>query len=338
MLAEEGRPTRFPITGATRLVGLLGWPVAHSKSPAFQNAAFAALGLDWLYVPLPTPPVLLAEAVRGLAALGFVGANVTIPHKEAVCGLLDRLDPEAELSGAVNTIVVEGAPERPRLVGHATDGTGFVASLREEIGSEPRGMTVLILGAGGAARGVAVALVRAGANQLLIANRTFSRAAALAQALSARLGPAAARPGPGGAARIEPLPLEASVLAAHLPAVDLVVQATAVGMTGGPDPHGMPPLDLARLPQHAVVADLVYVPAVTPLLAAAAGAGRRTLGGLGMLLHQGALALEHWTGRTAPLPAMRAALEAAIAHEANRAPAGSMPAAAIDPTGAQGQG
>ncbi len=326
-----------PATGATRLVGLLGWPVAHSKSPAFQNAAFAAIGLDWFYVPLPTPPAHLPEAVRGLAALGFAGANVTIPHKETICSLLDRLDPEAELSGAVNTIVVEGWPDRPRLVGHATDGPGFLASLREETGCDPRGMTVLLLGAGGAARGVAVALVRAGAARLLIANRTASRASALAQALSARLDRPTGRPVSGEAPRIEALPLEAGALAEHLPAVDLVVQATALGMAGGPDPCGMPPLDVTRLPRHAVVADLVYVPALTPLLAAAAGAGRRTVGGLGMLLHQGALAFERWTGRAAPLPAMRAALEATIAREADRAGRAGPPATGGDPDGPPGR-
>lgn len=297
------------ITGKTRLVGLLGWPVAHSKSPLIHNAAFAALGLDWLYVPLPAPPARLAEAVRGLAALGFAGANVTIPHKEAILPLLDRLDPEAELSGAVNTIVVEGSG----LVGYATDGAGFVESLREATGRDPAGMTVLLLGAGGAARGVAAGLARAGAARLLIANRTVPRALALARGLAARLGPASA-----AAPRVEGLALEPAALAPHLPAVDLVIQATAVGMAGGPDPAGAPPLDLARLRAGVVVADLVYAPAVSPFLAAAAAAGHETLGGLGMLLHQGALAFERWTGRAAPLAAMRAALEAATDSAAER--------------------
>ncbi len=262
-------------------------------------------------MPLPTPPSSLREAVRGLAALGFVGANVTIPHKEAVCALVDRLDPEARLAGAVNTIVVEGPPERPRLAGYSTDGAGFVASLREETGRDPHGMTVLVLGAGGAARSVVAALARAGAARILVANRTVPRAIALAEELAARLGPAIAGGEAGGAPRIEALPLDPAALGPHLHAVDLVVQATAVGMAGGPEPHGLPPLDVGRLPAAAVVADLVYAPPVTPLLAAAAGTGRQTLGGLGMLLHQGALALERWTGRAAPLPAMRAALEAA---------------------------
>jgi shikimate dehydrogenase len=325
---------RVPVTGETRLVGLLGWPVAHSKSPLFQNAAFAALGLDWLYVPLPTPPARLAEAVRGLAALGFAGANVTIPYKEAVLPLLDRLDPEAELSGAVNTIVVEELGDRACLVGHATDGAGFVASLREATGRDPAGMTVLLLGAGGAARAVAAALARAGAARLLIANRTAGRALALAQTLTARLGSAASIRAP----RIEGLPLDRAALAPYLPIVDLVVQATAVGMAGGPDPSGAPPLDVARLRPEAVVADLVYAPRVTPFLAAAAAAGRPTLGGVGMLLHQGAVAFEHWTGQAAPLEAMRAALDSAFGSAAEALPAGRGPGpdATRGPRGAQG--
>lgn len=305
-MSTAGRPPE--VSGATRLVGLLGWPVAHSKSPRFQNAGFAALGLDWRYVPLPTPPSRLADAVRGLAALGFVGANVTLPHKEAVAALVDALDQDARLAAAVNTLVVEGPPERPRLTGHATDGAGFLASLREETGADPAGATVLLLGAGGGARGVAAALARAGAARIVVANRTADRAAALVEALGAAL-VAARLPAP----RLEAVPLEPGALAPHLRAADLVVQATSAGMAGGPDPSALPPIALEALPARAVVADLVYVPEVTPLLAAARRAGLRTLPGAGMLLHQGALAFERWTGRTAPLDAMRAALRAALA-------------------------
>jgi shikimate dehydrogenase len=288
-------------------VGLVGWPVAHSRSPEFQNAAFAALGLDWRYVPLPTPPARLPEAIRGLPALGFAGANVTLPHKEAVLALVDSTTAEAALAGAVNTLVVEGDPGSPRLIGDATDGPGFVASLREETGRDPAGMTVLVLGAGGGARGVAAALARAGASRLLVANRTPGRAAALVDALSARLSGTGAR-----GVRLEALPLDASALAPHLAAVDLVVQATSIGLAGGPGPSARPPLDPATLPEAAIVADLVYAPAVTPLLAAARAAGRPTLGGAGMLLHQGALAFERWTGQAAPVSVMRAALATAL--------------------------
>ncbi len=293
------------ISGVTRLVGLLGWPVAHSKSPGFQNAAFAAVGLDWRYVPLPAPPERLADAVRGLAAMGFVGANLTIPHKEAVLDLVDVIDPEAALAGAVNTLVVEGRPERPRLLAYTTDGPGFLASLAEETGADPRGMSVLLLGAGGAARGLAAAFAHAGAARVLVANRTLERARALVAALDAGLGP-------GRRTDLLALPLDAAALAPHLPSVDLVVQATSTGMSGGPDPAGRLPLDLGALPPTAIAADLVYAPPRTPFLAAAEAAGLRAIGGAGMLLHQGALAFERWTGRTAPLEVMRRALADAL--------------------------
>lgn len=290
------------ITGATRLVGLLGWPVSQSKSPVFQNAAFAAVGLDWRYVPLGTPPGQLPAAVRGVAAMGFAGANVTTPHKEAVLGLLDAVDGDAALAGSVNTLVVEGARERPRLVGYTTDGAGFLASLREETGADPAGMTVLVLGAGGAARGLAAAFARAGAERVLVANRTVERAQALVAALT----------GGAGRARLAALPLDAAALAPHLGSVDLVVQATPVGMTAGGAPAAMPAIDLDRLRPTTIAADLVYAPPRTPFLAAAEARGLPRLGGAGMLLHQGALAFERWTGRTAPLDVMRRALAGAL--------------------------
>ncbi len=290
------------VTGSTRLVGILGWPVAQSRSPAFQNAAFAAAGLDWCYVPLGTPPERLEAAVRGLGAMGFAGANVTIPHKEAVQGLLDAVDGEAVLAGSVNTLVVEGARERVRLIGYTTDGRGFLASLREETGADPAGMTVLLLGAGGAARSLAAAFARAGADRVLVANRTAGRAQALVAALQ----------GGAGRARLAALPLEAAALAPHLGDVDLVVQATSAGMAGGGSPAAMPPIDLGLLRPSAIVADLVYAPPRTPFLAAAEARGLRRLGGAGMLLHQGALAFEYWTGRTAPLEVMRRALADAL--------------------------
>lgn len=291
------------ITGATRLVGVLGWPLTHSRSPVFQNAAFAAVGLDWCYVPLPTPPEHLPAAVRGLAALGFAGANVTIPHKEAVIPLLDLVDSEAALAGSVNTLVVEGTRERPRLAGYTTDGPGFLASLREETGADPAGMTVLLLGAGGAARSLAAALAQAGAARVVVANRTPERARALVAALAGRV-----------RADLVALPLDAVALGPYLPDVGLAVQATSVGMASGPNPTGRPPVDLGALRAGAIAADLVYAPPRTPFLRAAEAAGLRTVGGAGMLLHQGALAFERWTGRTAPLGAMRHALAAALGH------------------------
>mgnify|MGYP001026362246 CR=1 FL=1 len=270
-------------------VSLIGWPVEHSLSPAMQNAAFAALGLDWEYVLLPVPPGEVASAVQTLAARGFRGANVTVPYKETVIPHLSRLTEAARAIGAVNTIVVE---EDGSLTGENTDWTGFLAALRES-GFEPQGRGVLLLGAGGAARAVAYALARAGARVVLL-NRTPERAKMLVRDLSPAV-PA----GSLGAGPLEPQTLDREASRA-----DLLVNATSVGMwprvEESPWPGGLP------VPAHLVVFDLVYNPLETALLRQAREAGARTVNGLGMLVHQGALAFERWTGRPAPLEVMRA--------------------------------
>lgn len=277
------------------LTGLLGWPVAHSRSPAMHNAAFAAAGIKGIYLPLAVPPERLAAAVAGLAALGFRGANVTIPHKQAVMPLLDELSPAAQAIGAVNTIVVQ---EDGRLYGDNTDAPGFIADLAEqgvdlvEVAAEG----ALVLGAGGSARAVVFALATAGVPVTVWARRD-GQAQALCEAL---------RPFLPATARLQALPPEAD--SPSRPA--LVVNCTSAGMHPQEETSPWPahwPLD-----SGAIVYDLVYNPPCTRLLAQAAAHGARTLNGLGMLLHQGALAWTLWTGQPAPLAVMRQALVAGL--------------------------
>ena len=298
------------ITSSTKLVGLLGWPVSHSVSPAMHNAAFAALGLNWRYVPLPVDPQrpdAVRRAVGGLAALGMAGANVTVPHKQAVMPYVDRLLPAAQAIGAVNTLIVE--PDGS-LTGDNTDAAGFLADLREH-GVEAAGRRVLLLGAGGSARAAAYGLAAAGAARIDVLNRT----PAAAQALAAAIQPLA----PDCSLQAGALPQDVERLA---PAADLIVNCTSLGMT----PHS----DTTPWPQDAplrpgqVVYDLVYNPPQTVLLRQAAESGAQAIGGLGMLVWQGALAFERWTGCQAPVEVMRRAAEDHFAARAGheQAPAG----------------
>ncbi len=279
----------------TRVVGIIGDPIAHSLSPAMHNAAFAALGLDWVYVPVRVRSRDLEAALRGVRAMGWAGLNVTLPHKERVVRSLDRLTREARLTGAVNTIVRGPGG----LTGHTTDGRGFLAALARERGFRPRGARVVILGAGGSARAIAVALLGAGAGEIAILNRRPRRAAALARHLASGF----------PRARIESGPLTPERAGEAFAGAGLLVNATVVGM-GRTAHRGLP---LARLPRRSIVSDIVYRPARTPLLAQAARHGLRTQGGLGMLLYQGAEAFSLWTGRPAPIGVMRRALRRALA-------------------------
>lgn len=260
------------ITGKARLAGVLGWPVAHSRSPVLHNYWLRQYGVDGAYVPLPADPESFVAAVLGLQAAGFRGANVTIPHKEAAYKLADVLDETAKRAGAVNTLVFR---EDGKILGLSTDGGGFVASL-EAANLPPQPHTrALLLGAGGAARSVAAALQDKGM-QVSITNRTQERAEALAEAL------------PG--ADVVPW----SVWEQQLGDFTLLVNTTSLGMEGGPDPLFCP--SLAQATPQLVVADIVYVPRVTPLLASAQKHGLRTVGGLGMLLHQARLGFREWFG------------------------------------------
>ena len=263
------------ISGTTRLLGIIGDPVHHSRSPEMQNRAVAEAGLDYVYVPLPVSPQRLSQGVAGLRALGIHGFNVTIPHKVAVLPLLDRLSPEAEAIGAVNTVHNENGC----LVGYNTDGVGLVASLREELGFDPQGANLVVIGAGGAARAAIYALCAAGAQRLLVVNRSAERARELVR----RYGKLFPR------VRLE----FRETLPSMLEDTDLLLNTTSVGMDGvslSADP--------AALGENAVVYDMIYAPPESPLLAAARWRGLRCANGLGMLAAQGERAFTLWTGVT----------------------------------------
>jgi shikimate dehydrogenase len=290
-------------TAATKVAGIIGWPVEHSLSPAIHNAAFHTLALDWVYVALPVPPGNLPKAVAGLKALGIAGANVTMPHKEEAVMLVDVLAPEAARLRAVNTLVLR----EDSLVGYNTDAPGFHRFITRDAGFEPAGKAALLIGAGGAARACALALAEGGLARLVVSVRTPARTRLLTSALE------------GQAVTVDTVSLAGAE--ASLGEVDLVVNATPVGLAGER-------LPLAGFRPEQTVVDLVYVPPVTPLLEDARAAGARALGGLGMLLHQAALAVELWTGRLPPLSVMSAAALAelsALEHEGSGAGATGVP-------------
>lgn len=278
----------------TRRAGIIGHPVAHSLSPVFQSAAFAHCGLDVVYERWDTPIELLAERIQSLRPPGLLGANVTVPHKEAVIPLLDELGGQSARMGAVNTIVNRDG----RLFGFNTDGPGFVAALGREALFEVAGKNILLAGAGGAARGIAFALLEARAAAIAISNRTPRRAERLAREVGG--------PGPG----VRAVPAD-SPLAPY----DCIVNCTSVGMHGGPDPSGLP-LALTGARDDALIVDIVYAPEQTPFLREAGRLGLRTLGGLPMLIYQGALAFELWTGLSAPIDVMFAAARNELANRA----------------------
>ncbi len=275
--------------------GILGWPVEHSRSPALHGAAFRARGLDAQYVCFPVHPDDVADAVRGLKALGVRGANVTVPHKEAVIRYLDAVTPEARAIGAVNTIV----REVDKLVGHNTDAPGLARSL-DDAGVELQGARVLVLGAGGAARASVVGLAQRGAVRVVIAARRIEQAQVLVQDLAATCTPC----------ELHAADMSRESLMRELRDATLLVQSTSATLASSPDAAGFAAgLAIELMPSKATVVDLVYRPRETTLLARAKERGLRTVDGLGMLLHQGALAFELWTHLPAPLEVMRATLE-----------------------------
>ena len=266
------------ITGSTRIVGVIGDPVGHSRSPAMHNAAFDALELDWVYVAFPVRRGKGAAAVRAVATLGLVGLNITMPHKADAAAACDDLSSEAGALGTVNTVVnADGT-----LAGHSTDGDGFLRALDDE-GIAVAGQRAVVVGAGGAGRAIAHALGRVGAHVTIAARRPDGarRAASLAP--------------DGAAVALDELAVER---------FDVVVNATPIGMDGEP-----PPFDTALLHDGQFVFDTVY-PVETPLLREARARGVRAAGGLGMLVHQGALSFSLWTGVEPPLEVMRAAASA----------------------------
>jgi shikimate dehydrogenase len=291
------------VSAATTVVGVIGDPVDHSLSPLLHNTAFAEMGLDWVSLGFPVSAGQAEPALAGMRALGIAGLSVTMPHKEAIAGLVDRATPVATRLAAVNCVTLASG----QLEGSNTDGEGFLAALRHGDGFEPRDKRCLVIGAGGAARAVVLALAEAGAAEVIVVNRTESRAV-VAAALA------------GTAGRVGH-PEEAAT-------VDLVVNATPAGMDqpqpqpqsqlqsqppSQPQPQPQPlPLDPDLLVPGQVVVDLVYHPASTPWLRAARDRGAVTHNGLGMLVHQAAAQLRTWTGHDPPVAAMWRAATAAL--------------------------
>lgn len=285
--------TRGPMT---HRLGIIGYPLGHTLSPVFQQAALDACGIAARYEAWETPPKDLAERIKSLRAPDVLGFNVTVPHKEAVIPLLDALDGWARELGAVNTVVSSGK----KLTGHNTDADGFLRALRQEGRFNPRSTSVLVLGAGGSARAVTLSLAREGAASVTIANRTLARAEALASEVRFRGVPSRA------------VQLDYAHLAEALRTPpDLIVNCTTLGMAHGPQ-EAQSPLPARLIPSAALVYDLVYRPVETPLLRAARQAGARTLGGLPMLIYQGAAAFTLWTGRDAPVQVMFSAARKAL--------------------------
>lgn len=277
----------------SELVGVFGQPVAENPTGVMQEAGFAAAGLNWRYLTIAVPPEKLAAAMQALDALGMRGINLTIPHKVAVLEHLDELSPEARAIGAVNTVRVADG----RKIGENTDGKGFLRGMRTDAGIDPAGKRVVLLGAGGAARAIGTELVIAGAADLTVVNRTPRRGRAMVADLRAAT---------GGAARYQPWTGTFAVPES----CDLLVNATSIGLY--PQVHASPDVDLSELRPGTLVADAVFNPPETKLLAAARARGLPTLDGLSMLVYQGVIAFEMWTGQSPDERAMKTALREAL--------------------------
>lgn len=276
------------ITAKTRLLGVMGWPVGHSRSPVMHAAAIAKAGLDYAYVAFPVRPERVGEAVLGLRALGFRGCNVTLPHKEAVVPFMDELTPIASRAGVVNTIIVE---DDGRLIGHNTDVAGALDAVEQDTGVRAAGRHVVVLGGGGAARAAVCGAGERGASRVTIVNRTVEKVQRIAEEFRVRYPRTT-------------FAVPAAVDADAVSDAAIVIQATSLGMK----PGDALPMDPALLPRDAVALEAVYVPLETEWLKACRARGMRTVDGLAMLVAQGALSFEMWTNVSADRAAMRAAI------------------------------
>lgn len=305
-LITDGVSELFPaeINSSTRYCAVLGHPIKHSASPAMHNAAMAALGLNWRYLAFEVLPEKLGTAIEGAKNMGFAGLNLTVPHKLLALGLVDVVEEDAAAWGAVNTIAFEGRdpagnwkplgvltdePREIRSRGYNTDAEAITRSLKEDLGLDCNGASVLLLGAGGAGRTAALKLASEGVGNLCLINRTRSKAEQIGAEINKKY--------------------PATKVSYSYPSgsVDLLLNATSLGLAAVDE---MPfSLSDFKLSNARCVYDMIYRPAETPLLAAAKKAGCRTANGLGMLLYQGAKALELWTGKTAPIEIMRQALK-----------------------------
>lgn len=281
------------VTGSTKVLGIFGHPVGHTLSPLMQNAAIEELALPYIYIPFEVNPGDLESAVNGIKSLGIAGVNITVPHKEKVIPFLDEITEEASLIGSVNTIENRNG----RLVGHNTDSMGYIRSLREDAGFDPKRKKALIIGAGGAARGVIAGLSINGASEILIANRTVEKGEALAAEFGKKF----------KEIKFSAHPLSSLKNQDIFSSLNLIVNTTSTGLEGKTIE-----IELRFTPSHALVSDIAYKPPTTPFLKNAQETGRKTLGGLGMLLYQGAISFEIWTSKKAPIGAMRRALMEAV--------------------------
>ncbi len=279
------------ISGKTKIYGIFGHPVEHTFSPGMHNSAFRKLKMDACYVPFDVHPDRLGDAVRAVIPLHLAGLNITVPHKETIIRFLDALSEEANLIGAVNTLEIrEGV-----MIGHNTDGRGFLRSLKEQARFNPKGKKFLFIGSGGAARAVGFSLALAGAAKIRFRDLDLKKADALAKDISEKTG-------------ADVLSIGEEALAAAASEADSIINATPLGLKKGD------PLPLARelIESRHLVCDLVYNPPVTPLLKAAKVRRAKLLPGLGMLLYQGVIAFEIWTGKKAPVEVMQKALQQQI--------------------------
>ena len=289
VIEPQGRIKK--LTGHTRIVGVIGDPVSHSRSPQMHNAAFAKAGLDYVYVPFHVRPADLAAAIAGFKAINVVGINVTLPHKQAVIPFLTSISREAELIGAVNTLTfVDG-----NIHGDNTDAPGVLQALDEDgnTSGTPVGEKVVVLGAGGAARAVVVALALRGVAAITIANRTVEKAVSLATEMDQKTG--VSMQGMGLTDERLPLSVRESKLLVNTATISMDVTHPLL-------------ISADWLQPNTIVYDIVYTPPVTPLMQAATERGCQTLGGIGMLVHQGAIAFEKWTGVAPCIETMRQAL------------------------------
>lgn len=289
-MADWGKYRMF--TGKTRNLGVMGWPVEHSLSPAMQNAALEKAGLDYAYIALPVPPNDLEKAVEGLKAMGFCGWNVTIPHKTAIMRFMDELDSSARMIGAVNTVVNRDG----RLKGFNTDAAGFLRGL-EQANFSAAGKNAAILGAGGAARAVIWGLCQAGVSNITIGVRNPEKAESLAELFQSHM-------------NVEVFNWEDAAFRNALKSAELLVNTTPLGME--PNVDGMPPVGLELLPNGALVYDIIYVPAETMLLREAKRLGYSVVNGEYMLAGQGAEAFKMWTGKTPDEKLMRRVLRESL--------------------------
>jgi shikimate dehydrogenase len=283
----------MPANFKAELVGCIGQPVAENPTGTMQEVAFQTLGLNWRYLTVEVPPAKLHDAILGVRAFGMQGANLTIPHKVAVMEHLDEIAPDAAIIGAVNTVRREGE----RLIGENTDGKGFLRGVRTEAGVDPKNKRVVVLGAGGAARAIVAELALAGASDVLVLNRSVSRGERMVSDLVSKT---------KAPIRFETWQDTYAVLGE----TDILVNATSIGLY--PDVDSMPPVDLSGAHPGMLVCDVVFNPPETRLIQAARERKLPVLDGLAMLVYQGVIGFELWTGRKAPEAVMKQALRQAL--------------------------